>query len=156
MSIQQQRESVAEATIHQLRQLRAPDSLLKAATECTWVTDDENGVRRQFDLVTGRWSWKINGVWRYEQPQQAAAVPFTEQEQQILLIMREVHLGAPHWDSRMMTKDQIMQVLQLKSVEMGSRGGAGRHGIQGWRRARTRTSGRNDAIDTRAGRQGSH
>ena len=116
MSIQQQRESVVEATIHQLRLLRAPDSLLNAATECTWVTNDENGVRRQFDLVTGRWSWKINGVWRYEQPQQAAAVPFTEQELRILLIMREVHLKAPHWDSRTMTKDQIVQVLQLKTA----------------------------------------
>ena len=116
MSIQRQRESVAEATIHQLRQLRAPDSLLNAATECTWVTEDENGVLRQFDLVTGRWSWKINGVWRYEQPQQAAAVPFTEQELRVLLIMREVHLRAPHWDSRTMTKDQIVQVLQLKTA----------------------------------------
>ena len=115
MSIQRQRESVAEATIHQLRQLRAPDSLLKAATECTWVTDDENGVRRQFDLVTGRMSWKINGVWRYEQPQQAAAVPFTEQELRVLLIMREAHLREPHWDSRTMTRDQIVQVLQLKT-----------------------------------------
>ena len=56
MSIQRQCESVAEASIHQLRQLRAPDSLLNAAKECTWVTDDENEVRRQFDLLTGRWS----------------------------------------------------------------------------------------------------
>ena len=72
MSIQRHRESVVEATIHQLRQLRPPDSLWNAATERTWVTDDENGVWRQFDLLTGRWSWKINGVWRYEQPQQAA------------------------------------------------------------------------------------
>ena len=116
MSIQRQRESVAEATIHQLRQLQAPDSLLNVATECTWVTDDENGVRRQFDLVTGCWSWKINGVWRYEQPQQADAMPFTEQEHLVLLIMREVHLRAPHWDSRTMTKDQIVQVLQLKTA----------------------------------------
>ena len=107
---------VAEATIHQLRQLRAPESLLNAATECTSVTDDDNGVRRQFDLVTGRWSWKINGVWRYEQPQQVAAVPFTGQELRVLLIMREVHLRAPHWDSRTMTKDQFVQVLQLKTA----------------------------------------
>ena len=116
MSIQRQRESVAEATIHQLRQLLAPNSLLNAATECTWVTDDENGVRRQFDIVTGRWSWKINGGWRYEQPQQAAAVPFREKELRGLLIMREVQLRAPHWDSRTMTKDQIVQILQLRTA----------------------------------------
>ena len=116
MSMQRQRESVAEATIHQLQQLRAPDSLLNAPMECTRVTDDENGVRLQFDLVTGRWSWKINGGWRYEQPQQAAAVPFTEHELRDSLIMREVHLRAPHWDSRTMTKDQIVQVLQLKTA----------------------------------------
>ena len=116
MSIQRQRESAAEATMHQLRQLRAPDSLLHAATECTWVTDDENRVRRQFDLVTGHWGWKINGVWRYEQPQQAAAVPFREKELRGSLIMREVQLRAPHWGSRTMTKDQIVQILHLKTA----------------------------------------
>ena len=40
----------------------------------------------------------------------------TEQELRVLLIMREVHLRAPHWDSRTMTKDQIVQVLQLKTA----------------------------------------
>ena len=43
-------------------------------------------------------------------------MPFTEQELRVLLIMREVHLRAPHWDSRTMTKDQIVQVLQLKTA----------------------------------------
>ena len=43
-------------------------------------------------------------------------MPFTGQELRVFLIMHEVHLRAPHWDSRTMTKDQIMQVLQLKTA----------------------------------------
>ena len=43
-------------------------------------------------------------------------MPFMEKELRVLLIMHEVHLSAPHWDSRTMTKYQIVQFLQFKTA----------------------------------------